>query len=477
MLAPMRTCLLLVFLVGAGCGSADHTGDAPPATPQPPTAPTTRTAPPGEAHGQPPIAVPAEPPSVPTAAPPTALEPAAGAAQTDEHHADLVVAAPFDAVVARVSYPEPWLYSNLLYESNNDAMRGPRDADGLFSEAALGCARLRALAVRTRGVFVLRDALFSQPDHPIDAAPEAPVLPPSWVSVGVAETLEGRALVGVTAPTLEDDAAWAALPSTDAMFGSFPPSDRLFAASREPIATSARPIALRARHARITLRALALDVDAMLRAARSGHDAHERARAVAEAGAVRIATSDALCFGDARDHIIPVSVENPSAHEIDDEGKGFAVRGRELSPEAMALARAAVLRVRLAAGPLAIERYHLGRADERRRLRGVLADLVPRGSTGADVWVWANGGLDARGVGGTPPDAFVPSFRAELAGDERIATRRVRMLGKPHVDLREGDARAVLEAAIQAHARWSMPVSVNVNARRLRSIVSATPEP
>ena len=473
----MRTCLLLVFLVGAGCGSGDHAGDAPAATPRPPTAPTPRAAPPVEERVQPPAARPAEPLSAAMAAPPTALAPSADAAPASEFHADLVVAAPFDAVVARVSYPEPWLYSNLLYESNNDAMRGPRDADGLFSEAALGCTRLRALAVRTRGVFVLRDALFSQPDHPIDAVPEAPMLPPSWVSVGVAETLEGRALVGLTAPALDDDAAWAALTSTDAMFGSFPRSDRLFAASREPVATSARPIALRARHARVTLRALAEDVDAMLRAARSGLDAHERARAVAEAGAARIAVSDALCFGDARSHLIPISVENPSAHEIDDEGKGFAVSGRELSPESMALARAAVLRVRLAAGPLAIERYHLGRANERRRLRDVLADLVPRGSTGADVWVWANGGLDARGVGGTPPDAFVPSFRAELAGDARIATRRVRMLGKPHVDLREVDARAVLETAIQAHARWSMPVSVNVNARRLRAIVSPTPAP
>ncbi len=369
---------------------------------------------------------------------------------------DVTLSAPWDTLVPRVAWPEPRLAKNLRYEANNEAIRGARRDDGTFTlTGAEVAARWRALAPRTAGIFALRDALFSQQDHPIDGAPYAVMLPPSWVTVATGEALAGRSLRGPFCAPLDDDAAWMAPRTLEDAFGVFPPSERLFEASRGADA-------LRAQNARRTLLQLCADVHALAEAAPRG------GAAVAEAGAERIAASDARYFGAARARIIPIGVEHPNPHEIADEGKGLEVAGRALPAAAVSLARAAIYRRRLRDGDLAVERYDLGVPADRARALDVLATLVPAGEGGHTVWLWCNGGLDARGIGGRPPDAHVPGFLAALRRDRRIDAARVRLFGKPHVDLRaESDPRAALEAHASRLGALGLPVSINWRAPAL----------
>lgn len=363
-------------------------------------------------------------------------------------------------LVLRVDASLAGVYRTALYETSNLVMRGSKDENGLYEGGSATAERFRALARASAGVFVLRDALFSQPDHPFEQAPFAPMLPPSFVTVAVAECRAGRTVEPVAVPEGED-AGWSALDAGTA-FGSFPPSPRLLGEATRPVEGASPGDASRTRNARATLVRLASDTRALAAACAQGP------RTVAARGAERIAEADERYFDAAlrRTRFVPISVANPNAHEIEDEGKGFVVAGRALEARDVRTARNAVLRRRLAAGPLAIERFDLSKPAERRLALHLLADLVPRGSRGPDVWLWVNGGLDARGIGGRDALPFVPAFLDALARAP-VARGRVRLLSKPHVELPSDGARAALDAAVERHRALGMPVSLNLGGRAL----------
>lgn len=363
-------------------------------------------------------------------------------------------------LVLRVDASLDGVLEDAFYETSNLVMRGPKDADGLYEDGAATAERFRSLARRSAGVFVLRDALFSQPDHPFEQVPYAPMLPPAFVTVAVAECRAGRAIAPVSAPD-GGDASWAALdPSTAS--GSFPRSERLFAEAVRPLEGASAGDAARTRNARASLASLASDTRALAEACTHGP------RAVAARGAERIADGD-LRYFDAtlrRSRFVPISVANPNQHEIDDEGKGFVVSGRAIDARDVRTARNAVLRRRLSLGPLAIERFDLSKPAERREAIRLLEMLVPRGSHGPTLWLWVNGGLDARGIGGRDALPFVPTFLDELAR-ARVARARVRLLSKPHVELPRTGAAGALDAALERHRALGMPISLNLGGRAL----------
>lgn len=377
--------------------------------------------------------------------------------------------APFDELVLRLGYPVASPFANVLYEGNNIVVRGPRRGPTTEADGAETARRWREGAAAVGGVFVLRDSLFSQQDHPTAQRPEALMMPPCWVTAAVAEVLEGRPLRPVVAPPAEDDAAWAALGSTEAVFGSFPPSARLFEAARRPLAGLAGGPRAEVANARASLCSLAEDAAAMVAAAPGG------AEAVARAGAERIAASDRRYFGAElrRTRVIPIFVENPSRHELEDEGKGLEIAGRTVPPRALDLALRAVYGRRLQDGDMALERYDISRPEERRRALRILEVLLPRGRSrpGGTLWVWVNGGLDERGIGGRDATAWVEAFRAEIeAGD--VETSRVRLLSKPHVTISPGEGgRAALEAVLARYRALGLPLSVNFDGRGLARLL------
>ena len=86
-------------------------------------------------------------------------------------------------VVPRLSLPLGDLFQNLYYEGNNIELRGSRTSAGLYIDSGPEVAdRWREAAKRCRAIFVLRDSLYSQQDHPYRQTPYAPILPPSWIT-------------------------------------------------------------------------------------------------------------------------------------------------------------------------------------------------------------------------------------------------------------------------------------------------------
>lgn len=299
---------------------------------------------------------------------------------------DFTAPSAYEHVVPRLSARTTRLFGNLRYEGNNRALRSP------FDPEARRCAdveRTRGLAARTGGLFVLRDALFSQQDHPIEQPSCALMLPANWVSAVVDDAMRGRVPAAVVAPAATDDEAWAALATPAVMFGGFQPSATLHGWAIRSRADASDEDRARIDNARAAVRSLASDAERLRDAADEG------ARAVAEVGAEVIAASDRAYFGSVRhDHVIPLFVENPSAHEIADENKGLVVHGRALDPEAIRLTREVVYRRRLAAGAMAIERYDITQRADVERAVEVLQMLVPKGRTqGHRVYVWVGGPL------------------------------------------------------------------------------------
>ena len=375
----------------------------------------------------------------------------------------------FTHLVPQLSPPIGFRFQNLLYEANHISMRGPRGDDEFYESTGQEIAeRWRRSAAGVRRVFALRDALFSQQDHPIDHDPVALMMPPNWVTVAVAELLAGRVLKPVTAPPIDDDAAWAALTTSTDLFGSFPPSDRLFEASTRP-RTVLAPERLRVTNARRSVRMLSADAQAMIDAAARGPEA------VADAGAERISISDRRYFGERlrREHIILISVENPNRHEMVEEAKGLTVAGRDLPEEAVLLARNAIYRRRLADGPLAVERYDLTRRPERARAIALLEAIIPEHGEAVPgenrLWLWVHGGLDGSGVSGRDATGQIQSFRAEVA-EANVDVDRVDYLSKPHVRIGGTYVSAQLDRAARRFAQLDLPLSLGVGSAFLESI-------
>lgn len=362
-------------------------------------------------------------------------------------------------------------YRNMVYSTQNFQMRGSRNDDGLYNATGRVIAeRWREGAAGVRRVFAVRDGLYSQQDHPLDHDPISVMLPPSWVSVAVAEVMAGRPLRGVSAPDLDDEAAWSAIETPADLFGSFPPSETLHetATQRRSVLASDR---LRVNNARRTVHMLAADAEAMIDMASRGPEA------VARAGAERISLSDRRYFGERlrREHVILVMAEHPAAFEVRDEGRGLLVWGRDIPTEAVDMARRAIYRRRLRDGDIAIERYDLSDTDDRERAINVLEELIPERGEGVDprgahVWLWINGGLNRRLSGGRSAFLFVPEYRGEIQA-ANIARRRLRLLSKP--DVRIGGRNLALK--LDHHARrfrdHDLPLALNLSTPLLSRLI------
>jgi hypothetical protein len=383
----------------------------------------------------------------------------------------------FADVIPRLSHPfGTGLYANLVYEGNNSNMRGARLPSELYEEpdGATTAGRWRRAASSVRGVFVLRDALFSQQDHALDQRAFALAMPPSWITAAVNEVVAGRTPRPVRAPAPDDDDAWAAIATAADLFGSFPPSARLHAwACRRMLGTDADTRA-RIENARHAVRELAAQAEPMILAAGEGPEA------VAAAGAEQVAATDRAYFGAElrRTRVIPITVENPNRHEIEDEGKGFEVAGRDVSGQAIAIARDALLRRRLRDGDLALERYDLSRPEERRRAIALLERLVPADVSGAApphrLWLWVTGPLEENEHRGVDATAYIATFHAEVAR-ANVDSSRLRYVSKPYVDLpRTGRGRALVEAADRMRA-LGLPLSVNLGTAALGAAIRDAP--
>lgn len=369
-----------------------------------------------------------------------------------------------DHLVPRLRPATGMRFRNLVYEANNVDLRGGRTDQELYEDTGVEIAeRWREGAAGVRRVLVLRDALFSQQDHPIDHSPVSVMMPASWVSVAVHEVMEGRELRPVQAPELDDDAAWAQLDSPALLFGSFPASERLHEEATKP-RTVLAPQRLLVTNARRSMAMLAEQAAAMCDAAGEGPEA------VAAAGAEAISLSDRHYFGERlrRENIILVTVENPTLHERVDEAKGFRPPRGTISDEAIALSVDALFRRRLADGDIGIERVDLNRMSERRHAVALLERLIPEGAPGdSQVWLYVHGGLQSNAI----EDALnhMYGFRLQLEGGD-VNLSRLQLFARPPVPIGGSDLARQLWLSSRRFRNHDLPMSLNLGSGLLERL-------
>ena len=384
----------------------------------------------------------------------------------------------FTGVVPRATLRSWHRARNVLHEGNNIEMRGARSRDGkgLYTDSGeVIAARWRRYASGVRGVFVLRDSLFSQQDHPYNQVSFAPMLPPNWVTVAAALASQKQEIVSPLAHDPGDEARWRGADAAT-VFGSFPVSPSLHEQATRDWSTQPDPELAKARalNARRVLGLLAADVEAMRRAAPFG------AEAVAEAGAARLAASDRVYFGEEvrAEKIIPIFVEHPNAKELD-EGKGMVPDGQVIDAELARMVTRVVYRARLRDGDLAIERYDLSSTEDRARAIALLEQLIPRDAASAEepdtkVWLWVTGKLDPKKkLQGEGPLDYVAGFREEVAA-ARIDVTRLELFGKPteRLPVKGAGRRSRLEKLIAEYrAAGLLYVSVNYTSPLLWNIL------
>jgi hypothetical protein len=362
----------------------------------------------------------------------------------------------YERVVPLVSSASPERFENLVYEGNNPGMRGRRsESTGLYNRTGREIAVFwRRYTAGVRGMFVLRDSLYSQQDHPFLNDPYSPMLPPSWVAAVAHAASVPRRFDVPDLPVVEDDAAWQAIDSPADVFGDLPVSYALFEAA---VGTGAR-----AGNARSTLHVLYRDARAMVAVLPRGPGA------VARVGAERIAHSDQAYFGDKlrRERIIPIFVENPSPYEVA-ERKGLARVGSKIPRELRDEIKRAINKRRLADGDIALERYDLSSPVERRRAVSVLEGLIPESDPdglSTRVWLWVTGKLQpGKGLVGDDARAYIPVFREELRGSD-IDMSRVELLSKPAVSLPERGFEEALHRELVDFKELGMPMSIDLPA-------------
>ncbi len=371
----------------------------------------------------------------------------------------------YDHIVPRVQWPIGPRFINSYYEGNNITMRGDRVVeDGPYAAGGREVAEhWRAFASEVRGVFVLRDSLYSQQDHPFEHDPYALMLPPMWLTVAVAEVAAGRTPTPLATPPIEDDASWTALGQSD-LFGSYPVSERLHEVVTTPLAGADEHAASRVRNGRQTVHTLAHNITNVFSGAPPGPEE------VALLGAELIRQADRKYFGagQRREHFIPLLVENPLPHELE-EGKGFGVPGREIPDEIVTLVRDTVLGWRMLDGDIAVERYDLSEPEQRARATDVLYGIIPRGddiSTGR-VWLWVTGDRDTS----EPAIDYIAEFRAELRA-ANVDTGRLRFVSRPVVPIPRGEARqSPFDAEAARYDAAGLPMFINMRSRALRELL------
>jgi hypothetical protein len=277
-----------------------------------------------------------------------------------------------------------------------------------------------------------------------------------------------RPLEPVKAFSLEDDDHWTVIPSSSALFGSFPPSEALFRQAVQPLRTASAAGRRKILNARAAIRTLAKCADALILSAQKGQ------QAVIDAGADMIAASDRAYFGEAlrRSRIIPIFVENPTSKEIQ-EGKGIVIAGcPEIPGELIQNVRNGIYRRRLQDGDIAVERYDLSDQDQRRRAIELLAALIPAGEpSGNTVWLWVTGKLDPRKkLSGENALAYIDAFEREIAAAS-VNRARLKLFSKPSIPLPSGpQRRQALGSAVSHFRDIRMPLSLNIDASELERL-------
>ena len=380
----------------------------------------------------------------------------------------------YHRVILRLDPDGNGLARSLRYEGNNLDLRGPRTSSGLFrDDGEVVSARWRRAASGCAGIFVLRDSLWSQQDHPTRHRAHAPLLPPNWITAAALAVHDGPDARLPLAPEIEDDAAWKALRSPAAMFGIAPRSEAWHRVATTSAAEGSEPERRMALNARRTALALGTAFRRMVA------DGEGDPAAVIRSGAEIACASDRRYFtaGLRRSRIIPITVTRPDHHEIE-EGKGFHTRETATHPEATAferMVRRTLLRRRLQDGDIALERYDISRPEEREAVAEILAELVPEADPvpgGGRVWVWVNGPLDPlRKLRGEDATRWIERLRLEL-GSAPIDLGRVRFLSKPSVELPQGrDRRDALDEAVDRFASLDLPLSLGLRTEAFSRII------
>ena len=358
-------------------------------------------------------------------------------------------------VIPRANHTSNFLFDNLRYEGNNLNMRVGSATDGLLLPTAEEVAgRWRALIPKTAGMFVLRDSLWSQQDHPYKHGfPCALMMPPNWITAAVLT----RNPITIKAPPINDDIAWQQM-SGDPLhvFGSFPASETLHAIATKP-SDGERPAWTLA--ARSTIQLLASFADELLNVKEEFGS-----NAVITHGAQLIAASDYSYFGSARTKVIPIMVPNPSTSEIA-EGKSAFISGIQVPADLSIEIMEAIMRRRLIDGDIALERYDLSTQRDRSQALETLSRLIPPDAQpGGTVWIWVNGRLDPHlKLRGEDPTAYIELFRQELDATT-IDLTRLKFVSKPTVEFDEINISKQFEYELDRYESLGLPLSINTDA-------------
>ena len=359
-------------------------------------------------------------------------------------------------VIPRANHTSSLLFDNLRYEGNNVNMRTASPTDDLpLPTAEEVSGRWRALIPKTAGMFVLRDSLWSQQDHPYKhGVPCALMMPPNWITAAVIVPNP----VPISAPPTDDDVAWQEMSDDpSSVFGSFPISETLHRLATKPSASENPAWTLAARS---TIRLLAAFAVELLQTRENlGTDA-----AIAR-GAELIAASDYSYFGSARAKVIPIMVPNPSEAEIA-EGKGFSISGMQVPTDVRDEIMETVMRRRLQDGDIALERYDLSTPIDRSQAISTLSRVIPPDAPpGGVVWIWVNGRLDPNlKLRGEDPTAYMDLFKQEL-NVAAIDLTRLNFVSKPTVEFEGTNLSDQFENELDRYESLGLPLSVNTDAK------------
>ncbi len=359
-------------------------------------------------------------------------------------------------VIPRANHTSSFLFDNLRYEGNNINMRTASPIDGLpLPSAEEVSGRWRALIQKTAGIFVLRDSLWSQQDHPYKhGVPCALMMPPNWITAAIIASNP----VPMNAPPTDDDIAWQEMSDDpSSVFGSFPISETLHRLATKPSASENSAWTLAARS---TIRLLAAFAAELLQTRENlGTDA-----AIAR-GAELIATSDYSYFGSTRAKVIPIMMPNPSEAEIA-EGKGFSISGIQVPSDVLDEIMETVMRRRLQDGDIALERYDLSTPVDRSQAIATLSRLIPPDAPpGGVVWIWVNGRLDPNlKLQGEDATAYIELFKREL-NVAAIDLTRLNFVSKPTVEFEGLNLSDQFENELDRYESLGLPLSVNTDAK------------
>ena len=369
-------------------------------------------------------------------------------------------------VVPRANHTSSFLFDNLRYEGNNPEMRTPSStADPLSPTAEEVAGRWRALIAKTAGMFVLRDSLFSQQDHPFKhGIPCALMMPPNWITAAVL-TPEPKPM---NAPPIDDESAWQKTRGNPAsVFGSFQPSEDLHDYASQLSTDKSSTLNKQILAARSTIRLLASFAAELLQTREdSGIDA------AIDRGAELIAAGDNSYFGSVRDKAIPMMAVKPSEED--------SISGMKALEDTSDQIIEAVMRRRLEDGDLALiyrYQYPFDLSSPAQTLQAIttLSRVIPTSAPpGGVVWLWVWGGSDSDlNSDWNDLTTYVEKFREELRSEE-IDLSRLKFYAKPTFEFKGNSASDQFENELDRYESFGLALSVNTDATGVSNWMRST---